>query len=132
MVKKTIALCAILVLVFLAWLVLPSFYHMGISRLRESENGLPKVTVESGGIVYCRMQADDFRFQLPAGSHPQPPVLQSGGFDTVDGNIDVNLDGVTLRALEEFERQHLQAGALVETSSIPGGLAIHFTYFGDR
>jgi hypothetical protein len=60
------------------------------------------------------MKADDFRFPLPPESRVLPPIILSGGFDTVDGSVEVR-----------FERSN-------PVTPIPGGLSIKFHYFGDK
>jgi hypothetical protein len=68
--------------------IAPLFLNSRIERL--GETGLPKLRVERGGIICCRMKADDFRFPLPPGSHATNGNV-SGGFDTVDGSVEARL-----------------------------------------
>ncbi len=101
----------------------------------ENEPGLPKVTIEKGGVVYCRMRADDFRFPLPRGASVRRAVLDSGCFDSVDGKVEVELNGdaeVTARQYTSWIEGRLPTGGGVSAESIPGGLMIRFSYFGDR
>jgi hypothetical protein len=46
---------------------------------------LPTVSIETGGIVYCRMQFCDFRFPLPDGARVVRTDPVSGGDDTIKG-----------------------------------------------
>ncbi len=112
--------------------IAPLFLNSRLDRLGEKD--LPKILVEKGDIIYCRMKADDFRFPLPPGTHMANPVL-SGGFDTVDGTIEALIDGPTRIRSDEYETSlsnQLQAGARVSARPISGGLLIEFHYFGDR
>lgn len=57
------------------------------SRLeRRGEKDLPRLVIERGDTVYCRMKGDDFRFPLPAGSRATN-LMVTGGFDTADGSV---------------------------------------------
>src|SRR3954466_11717864 len=86
-------LCATLILgvVWVAIKFSPLFFYSKIERL--GEKNLPRIVIEKGGIVYCRMKADDFRFPLPPGSRGTNPILNSGGFDTVDGTVEARFQG---------------------------------------
>jgi hypothetical protein len=113
--------------------IAPLFLNSRIERVHET--GLPKALVEDGGIIYCRMKADDFRFPLPPESQLKPPIIISGGFDTVDGSLEVRFGGsneVTPSDYESWVAKRLQVGGQVTAESVPGGLAIKFHYFGDR
>jgi hypothetical protein len=113
--------------------IAPLFLNSRIERL--DETGLPKALVEKGGIIYCRMKADDFRFPLPPGSHVMPPIIISGGFDTVDGSVEARFEGsnqVTPSEYEAWLSSRMQVGGYVTAGSVPGGLLIKFHYFGDK
>ena len=72
--------------------VVGPFLELGMSQVRGFERKsekLPAVSVEGGKTVYCRMQACDFRFPLPAGAQVQRADPVSGGFDTIHGIIYV-------------------------------------------
>jgi hypothetical protein len=128
-----IALILGLILSFLNDYVAPLFLNSRIERLHET--GLPKAVVEKGGIIYCRMKADDFRFPLPPGSHALPPIITSGCFDCVDGTVEARFDSsnhITPSEYETWLSQRLQVGGGVTAVSVPGGLSIKFHYFADR
>jgi hypothetical protein len=110
----------------------PLFLNSRIDRL--GENHLPKILVERGNTIYCRMKADDFRFPLPPGSRPLNPTVR-GGFDTADGSVEVRFEGsnsVTVSEYKVFLAGKVQAGGEIRAQTIPGGLLIKFHYFGDR
>ena len=112
--------------------IAPLFLNSRLERL--GEKGLPKIRVERGGTVYCRMKADDFRFPLPPGSRGVKPVV-TGGFDTVDGAVEARFDGtnrVSAREYESFLSGKVQIGGQITAQGMPGGLLIKFHYFGDR
>jgi len=50
---------------------------------------LPAISVENGDTVYCRMRYCDFRFPLPNGARIVQTNIESGGFDTINGTINV-------------------------------------------
>ena len=130
--KKHLLLWLIPVAAGVAWLVSP-FRDSLPGREREAE--LPKVSIEEGGIVYCRMRADDFRFPLPLGARALRPVLESGGFDTVAGKVQVELEDANELVATGYAnslRNRLPAGGWVTANAVPGGLQIRFSYFGDR
>ena len=80
------------------------------------------------------MKADDFRFPLPPGSHAVNPVI-NGGFDSVEGSVEARFDDNKQVASREYEKLlsgKLQEGGQVSSQTIPGGLLIHFHYFGDK
>jgi hypothetical protein len=140
-VKKVAILCCCLVCVvcialafrFVDDSIAPLFLNSRIERLHET--GLPKALVEKEGMIYCRMKADDFRFPLPPGSRVLPPITVSGGFDTVDGSVEVRFEGSRQFTSDEYENWlsgTLQEGGWVTAESVPGGLSIKFHYFGDR
>ena len=111
----------------------PVFLDSRIERL--GEKNLPMIRVEKGGIIYCRMKADDFRFPLPPGSRALHPVITEGGFDTVDGSVEARFEGtnqLTATAYERWLSGRLQVGAYVKVQQIPNGLLITFYYFGDK
>lgn len=112
--------------------IAPLFFNSRIERL--GETGLPKIQVEKGNVVYCRMKADDFRFPLPSGSHAANPVV-TGVFDSVDGSVEARFGGanqMTADAYENWLSGKVQVGGQVTAQAIPGGLLINFHYFGDR
>ena len=131
-----ILVCAVLfgaLLWFADDFVAPLFLNSRIERLGERD--LPKAVVEKGGILYCRMNADDFRLPLPPGTHVNPPIIVSGGFDTVEGKVEARFDGAHQMTPMEYESWlsgRLQVGAQYTAESIPGGLSIKFSYFGDK
>jgi hypothetical protein len=125
--------CIAAVLSFANNFIAPLFLNSRIER--QHETGLPMASVEKGGIVYCRMKADDFRFPLPPGSSAVLPVIVSGGFDTVDGSVEARFEGskqVTATEYQNWLASRLQVGAYVTSEPVPGGLLIKFHYFGDR
>ena len=110
----------------------PLFLNSRIERLGESN--LPRIVVERGSTVYCRMKADDFRFPLPPGSRAITLVV-SGGFDTVDGSVEARFEGTNKVSSIEYETLvagNAQEGGRVTAEPIQGGLLIKFHYFGDR
>ncbi len=131
----TVLVCAAL-LVGAGWLVIrfwPLFFNSRVERM--GEKNLPKILVEKGRIVYCRMRADDFRFPLPPRSRALNPVITSGGFETVDGSVEARFEGtneVTAREYEGWLSGKVQAGGHVTAETVPGGLLIKFHYFGDK
>jgi hypothetical protein len=118
-----------------AWVVVklsPLFLNSRIERI--GEKNLPKILVERGGIVYCRMKADDFRFLLPPGTRAVNPVV-TGGFDTVNGSVEARFDSTNRVTASEYENSlsgKVQIGGQITAHAIPGGLLIKFHYFGDR
>ena len=112
--------------------IAPLLLNSRIERL--PEKNLPKVLVERGSTIYCRMKADDFRFPLPPGSRAVNLAV-TGGFDTVDGTVEVRFDGTNRVAAGEYENLlsgKVQVGGKITARTIPGGLLIKFHYFGDR
>lgn len=112
--------------------IAPLFLNSRIERL--GERNLPKLTIERGSTVYCRMKADDFRFPLPPGTWATNGVVL-GGFDTADGTVDARFEGSN--QMTPFEYQNwlagkVQIGGQVTALAIPGGLLIQFHYFGDK
>src|SRR3954468_17171985 len=77
----------------------PLYLNSRVERL--SETGLPKIIIEKGSIIYCRMKADDFRFPLPPGSRVLNSVVK-GGFDTVDGSVEVRFDSTNSVTVSEY------------------------------
>ena len=117
---------------FLDETIAPLFLNSRIERL--GERNLPRIVVERGKTVYCRMKADDFRFPLPPGSRATN-LLVSGGFDTVDGSLEARFEGTHKMSCAEYETLvagKLQEGGQVTAEPIQGGLRIKFHYFGDR
>jgi hypothetical protein len=112
--------------------IAPLFLNSRIERLGEMD--LPRIVVERGGTVYCRMKADDFRFPLPPGSQATNAMV-SGGFDTVDGSVEAQFGGNNGNTAGEYQSSlagKVQEGGQVSAQTIPGGLLIKFHYFGDR
>ena len=117
---------------FLDDTIAPLFLNSRIERLHETN--LPRLQIEGGRTVYCRMKADDFRFPLPPGCHVENPVI-SGGFDTVDGSVEARFESTNHMTASEY-KEHLsgnvQTGGQISARTIPGGMLIKFHYFGDR
>ena len=115
-------------------IIAPLLFNSRIER--RSETDLPKAVVEEGGkILYCRMKADDFRLPLPPGAQVVPPIVLSGGFDTVDGSVEVRFKDPTLVLISQYENSltsNLKVGGSATVEVVPGGVKIHFHYFGDR
>jgi len=135
--KAVILVCAILggglILAGLDQFIAPMFLNSRIERLNEI--GLPKVSVEKGGKIYCRMKADDFRFSLPPGSHAESAIITAGGFDYADGTVEARFESsnqVTPSEYEDWLSSRMQLGGYVTASAVPGGLTIKFHYFGDK
>ena len=129
------AVAFVIVIVCVFWLnghVAPLWINSRIDRLLE--RNLPKIMIEKGGIVYCRMKTDDFRFPLPQGTRAANLIV-TGGFDTVDGSIEALYDSTNQVTAHEYETSlsgKIQHGGQVKVKSISGGLLITFHYFGDR
>src|SRR5690349_9137271 len=94
------AVAAALVALFVNTYIAPLFFNSRLERLHE--NGLPKIAVEKGATVYCRMKADDFRVPRPPGSRATNAVV-SGGFDTVDGSVEARLEDSRQMSAGEYE-----------------------------
>jgi hypothetical protein len=110
----------------------PLFLNSRIERL--GEKNLPTILAEKGGMIHCRMKADDFRFPLPPGSRAVSLVVK-GGFDTVDGSVEARFEStnqITASQYEGWLSDKVQAGGQVTAQAISGGLLIKFHYFGDR
>ena len=137
--KKSVVILAVLAVISMVgcFIAVNSTLFLNSKLDRLSENDLPKVFVESDGVVCCRMKADDFRFTLPLGAVAMSPQLLSGGFDTVEGTVEAHFqDGVTISS-EEYQklvRKELQAGGWIIVKSIPSSqaLLLSFSYFGDK
>jgi hypothetical protein len=117
------------------WLVFelaPLFLNSKIERL--GEKNLPKILVENGNIIHCRMKADDFRFPLPPGTQAFDPVINSGGFDTVEGSVEARFESSNHITAAEYLRilGKVQEGGDVSPQTTPQGFRIKFRYFGDR
>lgn len=112
--------------------IAPLFLNSRLERLREKN--LPKVLIEKGSIIHCRMKADDFRFPLPPGSRAVNPVV-TGGLDTVEGSVEARFDStneVTAAEYKNWLSGKVRVGGQITAQAIPGGLLIKFHYFGDR
>src|SRR6266404_5399298 len=111
--SRHIPVCAALFGVAM-WLVVefsPLFLDSKAERI--GEKNLPKIRVEKGRTIYCRMKADDFRFPLPPGSRALNPAITSGGFDTVDGSVEARFESanqVTARDYENWLAGKVQVG----------------------
>jgi hypothetical protein len=129
-----IFICAALAsgVVWLVFELAPLFLNSKIERL--GEKNLPKILVEKGNIIHCRMKADDFRFPLPPGSRAFNPIVTSGGFDTIEGSLEARFESSNHITSSEYLRLlgKLQAGGDVSPMTIPEGFRIRFRYFGDR
>jgi hypothetical protein len=116
--------------------IAPLLFNSRVERLHEAD--LPKAMLENGyfnSYVYCRMKADDFRLPLPAGLHARPPVIIAGGYDWVDGSVELRYDGSSGIGAGEYARwlpNRLQVGGSATVEHIPGGIVIKFHYFGDK
>ena len=112
--------------------IAPLVFNSRIERL--GETNLPSIRVESGGIIYCRMKADDFSFPLPPASHATNLTV-TGSFDTVDGTVEARFDGTNELTADQYQDSligRLSPGARITADHIPGGLLIKFHYFGDK
>lgn len=112
--------------------IAPLMFHSRIERL--GETNLPSIRVESGGIIYCRMKADDFSFPLPPASHAKNLAV-TGSFNTVDGSLEARFDGTNQLTADEYQESligRLSPGGYITADHIPGGLLIKFHYFGDK
>lgn len=111
----------------------PLVLNSRIERIREKN--LPRIVIEGGDTVYCRMKADDFRFPLPPGGRAFNPILNSGGFDTVDGAVEVRFEGTNHVSASDYETWlvgKVPIGGRVTVQRVPNGLLVKFNYFGDR
>jgi len=111
------------------------FTNSRIDRVLESD--LPQITTENERIVYCRMQADDFRFPLPPHGTALDPQISSGGYDTVEGSVRVRYIGgfgMSSAQYEEWLRERLQTGGwvTVKNGEASADLIVSFSYFGDK
>jgi len=104
-----VILTIVTMLGYFAW---PFIDYLVVVRVRgaaRSHESLPSVSVESGRLVYCRMQYCDFRFPLPDGAQVVQTDSVSGGFDTIKGAIFVtarNGGPVDLQAYAGLLRKH--------------------------
>ncbi len=112
--------------------IAPLLLNSRIERL--NEKNLPSIQIEKKGAVYCRMKADDFEFPLPPGTWVVNSAV-TGGFDTVDGSVEVRFDPDSQMSPSEYEKWlsgKIPEGGSITAEQIPGGLLIKFYYFGDR
>ena len=129
------SICSVLIAAAIWWLdnsLAPLFLNSRIERL--GETNLPKIMVQHGDTIYCRMKADDFRFPLPSLSRATNLVV-TGGFDIVDGSVEALFESTNQVTPLEYERSlsgHLQTGGQIRAAAIQGGLLIKFHYFGDK
>ena len=110
----------------------PLFLNSRIERL--GEKNLPQIQTEKGGIIHCRMKADDFSFPLPPESRAVNLAV-TGGFDSVDGSVEARFEGtnqITASQYEQWLSDKVQVGGYVTAERVSGGLLIKFHYFGDR
>jgi hypothetical protein len=124
--------CIALILTLADDFIAPLIFNSRVERLHET--GLPKAVLENG-YVYCRMKADDFRLPLPTGFRAMPPVVTAGGYDWVDGSVEVRFDRSSGGGAGEYARwlpNRLQVGGSATVEQIPDGMVIKFHYFGDR
>ena len=103
------------------------FLTSKIERL--GEKNLPKILVENGGIINCRMKAADFRFPAPPGSRAANLMLTSTG--SVEARFQSS-NQVTASEYENWLSGKVQVGGWVTVHSVPGGLLIKFSHFGDK
>ncbi len=133
---KYVAIAIAVFFAIAAWGIIkfsPIFLNSKIERIHEKN--LPKIFIEKRGLVYCRMKADDFRFQLPPGSTAANPVLASGGFDTVKGTVEARFQGTNQMTASDYEQWlagKVQVGGWVTAQPTTQGLLIKFDYFGDK
>ncbi len=133
-----------------AWVVLVAMPPIrSFARLHES---LPTAVVEGGHTVYCRMRCCDFRFPLPSDAVLEHFDHVRGGFDTIDGSVQVtpasgtSLDMRAYAQLLEQHGFHAQApdtcslfasstkprgGSIQVSAATPATATIQFSYFGD-
>ena len=120
------------------WIVLSNSTLFLNSRLdRLDESNLPLVSIEDENVVYCRMKADDFRFEIPTGGVATKASIESEGFESVDGSVVVTFPEerqISTRQYGELLRKNLQVGGRVSVTDHPdsGGILVDFSYFGDK
>ena len=134
---KILGFCGVALLALATWFVAANSTLLLNSRLdRLLEDNLPKIIVEDEGTIYCRMKADDFRFPLPSGGISVDPAITSGGFDAVEGSVEVLFSGKDHMSPQQYEKwlsDRLQIGGWVTATESPsGGILISFSYFGDK
>ncbi len=108
--------------------IAPLFLNSRLERLHET--GLPKAWIENGSL-HCRMKADDFCLPLPYGYRALAPRITSGGFDTVDGVVELRRDN-SAKGAAGSEFRNVQIGGDVQVEQTLEGIIIHFHYFGDK
>lgn len=126
-----------LLFIVVGWLIAEfvSIWLFNAKIERIFEKNLPKVAVENGNIVYCRMSADDFRLSLPAGSRVVHANILSGGSDWVDVEVEIRQEKsnvLTSVDFEEWIKERLQIGASVSFEEHGDITLIKCHYFGDR
>jgi hypothetical protein len=129
----SVALSVALFVVFFNEYLAPRLFNSRIERIHEK--GLPTACIENGTVLYCRMKADDFRLPLPPGSHAFTPIITTGGFDWVDGTVQIQFGTsnlITPAGYDHWLSGRLPAGASVSAEPIQKGLMIKFHYFGDK
>src|SRR5665213_243250 len=77
-----VCLAAITFAALIAYAMTPPL--RSFSRMHET---LPRVSVEAGDTIYCRMRYCDFRFPLPEQARIIQTDSVTGGFDAVNGAI---------------------------------------------
>jgi hypothetical protein len=134
----TMLVCIISVVLIAAaiWLadnfIAPLSLDSRVERLGEAS--LPKIMVENGNTIYCRMKADDFRFPLPPISRATNLII-TGGFDTVDGCVEAQFESTNQITVAEYKRLlsgQVQTWGQIFVEEISGGFLIKFHYFGDK
>jgi len=131
-------LCATLIAGGVLWFLAINSTLLFNTRIeRIFERDLPRISIEDERIIYCRMQADDFRFPLPQYGIAIDPTLLGGGFDTIEGSVRITYQGGTGMNAQEYEswvRERSQMGGsiTVEGDDASSDLIVRFSYFGDR
>lgn len=121
-------LCGILCFLFFDEVIAPLLFDSYVERINET--GLPRGTIENG-YVYCRMKAADFRLPLPAGCHATNLVITQGGFDWVDGSVQILFDKSA--GFGSGLQNRLPEGGSAEVEfTTNGSMYLKFHYFGDK
>jgi hypothetical protein len=110
--------------------IAPLLFNARIERINEPT--LPRIIIEQGPVVYCRMRADGFRLPLPGGAVLREVRLTNGRFDSAEGWVEMGVKDE--RTVAEFERSllALPPGATVGLEGSGSRLWVSFRYFGDR
>lgn len=100
----------------------------------------PPVVVREG-MVFCRMDWDDFHFPLPSGAKGATVSIKNLGRDTINGSVFVSeLDTASYESVLARHGFHIKPGSSMATDArqpggwvwSKGGGRIDFSYFGDR